>query len=332
MMQKRSSEGPILSVVIPAYNVEQFIRPAIDSVLSQSFKDLEVIVVNDGSTDSTARRVAQVDDPRVRMISKPNGGLSAARNTGIRAAKGKYIALLDGDDVWSPDYATRHVDVLSRDPSVGISYSFLAYINERGERTGQLLISRLKRPSLMQLIIRNVIASQVVVRRECFSQAGLFDESLRACEDHEMWVRMLHRTDYCARLIPEVLGEYRVRSTSLSMNFEHQLKNAHTVADRFVREIGIPQWLKRRSLAEDYRIAGRKSLSNGQRHDAVRFMKAALLYCPWLPLCDLRATGTLLLVAIECALPVWARRVPYRAARGMTKLFYRWSFDRSKAV
>jgi glycosyltransferase involved in cell wall biosynthesis len=326
------SEAPVLSVVIPAYNVEAFIRPAIDSVLSQSFRDLEVIVVDDGSTDSTRERIAVISDPRVRTISKQNGGLPAARNTGIRASRGRYIALLDGDDVWFPGYAMCHVGALDRNPTVGISYSFLAYIDERGQRTGQLLISRLKQPSLRQLVIRNVINSQVVVRRECFSQAGLFDESLRACEDHEMWVRVLHRTHYCARLTPEVLVGYRVRSASLTMNFQHQLKNAHLVADRFVREVGISRRLKLRSLAEDYRIASRKALSDGQQQEAVRLMKAALRHCPWLPLCDLRAMGTLLLIMIESVLPVRARRAPYRTARAVMKLFYRLPVDETKAV
>ena len=110
-------QTPILSVVIPAYNVEEFIRPAIESVLSQPFQDLEVIVVEDGSTDATARRITESPGPRVRVISKRNGGLAAARNTGNRAAKGKYIALLDGDDIWFRDYATRHVNALDRNPS-----------------------------------------------------------------------------------------------------------------------------------------------------------------------------------------------------------------------
>lgn len=314
---------PVLSVIIPAYNVEEFIRPAIDSVLSQSFRDLEVIVVDDGSTDSTVRRVAEVDDPRIRMITRLNGGLSVARNTGIRVATGKYIALLDGDDVWFPGYAQSHVTMLDENPTVGITYNFLAYIDERGERTGQLLTTRLKRPSMRQVVARNVINSQVVVRAECFRQAGLFDERLRACEDQEMWVRILHKTRYSACLIPKILVGYRVRSTSLTMNFSHQLKYAHIVANIFEGEIGISMLLKRRSLAEDYRIVSRKALSSGQRRMAARFMTRALWYYPWLPLCDLRAMGTMLLVVMENALPVRASGASYRAARKVMKFFYR---------
>lgn len=323
MNDMKSIPRPTLSVIIPAYNVEQFIVPAVESVLSQGFQDLEVIVVNDGSNDATAIRLQKLDDPRLRVIHQPNGGLSAARNAGITNAKGRYIALLDGDDVWFPGCAQAHVQALDQDPTVGISYSYLAYIDERGERTGQLLITRLREPSLHQLVIRNVINSQVVVRAKCFEQAGLFNEQLRACEDHEMWVRILTRAGFKARLIPEVLAGYRVRGASLTMNFSHQLKYSHAVADIFVREVGISPLLKRRVLAESYRIASRKALSSGQRHYAVQFIRQSLTYYPWLPLCDLRALGTTLLVAAESVLPNWARRLPYRMLRVVMALFYR---------
>lgn len=321
---------PTLSVVIPAYNVEQFILPAVGSVLSQSYHDLEVIVVNDGSTDATPRRLEEVRDQRLRIIHQPNRGLSAARNTGIRHARGSYIAMLDGDDVWFPGYAQAHVCVLRQNCTVGISSSYLAYIDETGVRTGQLLIRRVREPSLRQMIVRNVLNSQVVVRAACFEQAGLFDEGLRACEDHEMWVRILSRTNFKARVLPEVLCGYRVRGGSLTMNFEHQLRHSHLVADIFVRELGISHLLKRRMLAEDYRIASRKALSNNQRHNATLFMRRSLAYCPWLPLCDLRALGTTLLVAVESAVPTGARNRPYDILLAIMRFFYRRTLARGE--
>lgn len=322
--------APLLTVIIPAYNVEEFIGPALQSVLAQSYRNLEVIVVNDGSTDETAEHAASFNDPRLRIISRPNGGLSAARNTGLDAANGKYIALLDGDDLWFPGYATAHLAALEGDPSLGISYSHLAYIDERGDRTGQLLTTNVEQPSLMQLVNRNSLSSHVVVRRECFEHAGLFNEKLRACEDHEMWVRILHRTGFHARRIPQVLSGYRVRSTSLTMNFPHQLAFAHAVADIFERDLGISRWRKRRCLAEAYRIASRKALSNAQTQTSADLLKSSLRFCPWLPLCDLRASGTLLLVLLHLALPERLCHKPYVAARHVMKLYY--AFSAKKAV
>jgi glycosyltransferase involved in cell wall biosynthesis len=331
--QKGGPAFPVLSVVIPAYNVEEFIVPAIHSVLAQSFGDLEVIVVNDGSTDATEARVQRISDMRVRMICRSNGGLSAARNTGIRAVGGRYIALLDGDDVWLPGYAARHVAALDADPTLGISYNYLAYIDEQGEPTGQLLISRQACPTLKQLICRNHIGSgNAVVRRKCFEQAGLFDERLRACEDIEMWIRVLHKTNYQARLIPEVLTGYRVRSSSLTMQFEQQVRNACLAADIIREAVGISQRLWRRFVAEAYRIASRKALSSRQMVEAREFLREALRLRPLLFLTDLRAAGTLLLVTSEQVFPARLHLFAYQTARSLMRLFFRMFIGGRKRV
>jgi glycosyltransferase involved in cell wall biosynthesis len=325
--------SPILSVVIPAYNVAKFIAPAIESVLSQSFTDLEAIVVDDGSTDATAAVVRRISDDRLHLISRPNGGLPAARNTGIRAARGKYIALLDGDDVWMSGYAARHVSALDSDLTLGISYNYLAYIDEEDVFTGQLLISSKKQPTMEDLIARNhILSGNVVVRRECFEQAGLFDERLRACEDLEMWVRILHRTHYRAQIVTEVLAGYRVRMSSLTMQFEHQVQNARMAADIIDEKVGISRQQWRRLVAEAYRIASRKALSNRQTDDARKLLAEAVRLCPWLFLTDLRAVGTFLLVNSERFLPLGARSAPYRSTRALMRLFFRLFFAGSKRM
>lgn len=331
-VRQTKSISPTLSVVIPAYNIEQFIGPAIDSVLSQSVKDLEVIVVDDGSTDSTAAVVHRIADSRVQLISRLNGGLSAARNTGIRAARGKYIALLDGDDVWLPGYAARHISALDSEPILGISYNYLAYIDEQGEPTGQLLISRKTQPSLRDLIARNYIGANVVARRECFEQAGLFDERLRACEDLEMWARVLHRTHYRAQIIPEVLACYRVRMSSLTMQFEHQVQSARMAADIINEKVGISRQQWRGLVAEAYRIASRKALSNRQMKPARHLLAEALRLCPWLFARDLRAAGTLLLVTSGWIFPARTHSFVYGSVRALMRAFFRHFIAGSKKM
>jgi glycosyltransferase involved in cell wall biosynthesis len=315
----------ILSTVIPAYNVEKFILPAVESVLSQNFTDMEVIVVDDGSTDGTVPRLASITDRRVKLITQPNKGLAGARNTGIKAAQGKYIALLDADDVWCPTKIDKQISLMEEDSTIGFTYTYSAYIDEYGKPTGQLWITSVAAPSYLDLIIRNhVMASSVVVRRDCFSQAGIFNEELRACEDQELWVRILHKTNYQGRLIPEVLAGYRVRSDSLTLNFEHQLLNARRVMDIFAASYpDFSPKLRNRSLSEAYRIASRKALSEGQLEVAGQLMREALQLCPTLVLRDPRALVTFMLVTFPGILPKGWQHRPYHWTRALLKLFYR---------
>ena len=318
---------PLLSVVIPAYNVAEFILPAIDSIRAQSFKNLEIIAVNDGSTDATGALLAAVKDSRLKLINQTNRGLANARNTGIKAARGKYIGFLDGDDIWYAGKAERHIMALEKDPTIGLSYSNSVYIDEEGQKTGQLLISRILEPTLADLIARNHIGngSTPVIRSACFSQAGLFDEELGYFEDYEMWVRIAAKSQFRAALIPQPLTGYRIRTRSLSVNFDRIVANVPTL-ERILsnRYSQISPQLKNRAVAEMYRINGRKALSAGQLDHATHFMKETLKYCPRLIFSDIRAMGLFLLITSEKLLPTFLRRLPYRSARVLMKQFYRF--------
>lgn len=316
---------PLLSVVIPAYNVEEFILPAVRSALSQTFRDLEVIVVDDGSTDKTPDLVMSLCDPRLSLIRHENLGLAAARNTGIRASSGSYIGLLDGDDIWLPTKADIHVRILADNPNVGIIYSNSAYIDESGRFTGQLLISRLKEPSWTDLVKRNhILPSSATIRRECFTQAGMFDERLRACEDYEMWVRILQRTSFKARRVSGILTGYRVRTKSLTMDFGLFTANAQRVMAIFATDIpDFSEKLRNEAFGEIYRIASRKALSAGEMVAARKLMWRSIRSCPSLVLRDVRGLGTFLLVGIGSLLPGHWQRAPYRIARGFMRIFFR---------
>lgn len=320
----------LLSVVIPAYNVEKYILPAVRSALSQEVESMEVIVVNDGSTDSTAEVVSSIRDDRLRIISQANRGLAGTRNTGIRHSRGKYVAFLDGDDVWFPHKIRKQLELMESDANLGFTYTFSAYINERGERSGQLWITSVREPSFMDFIKRNhVLASSVVARKDCLLQAGFFNENLRDCDDQELLVRILYKTKYKGRLLPEVLTGYRVRSDSLSMNFAHQLHNAHKAMEIYAGY--IPEFtprIKKRSLAEAYRIVSRKALSEGQLQVAGQLMSESLRLCPTIVLKDPRAFVTFLLVTFPKVLPKSWGRYPYYGVRSFLKVFYRY-FNRS---
>ena len=314
----------LLSVVIPAYNIEEFILPAVRSVLSQEVESMEVIVVDDGSTDATAEVVTTIRDDRLRLIRQANRGLAGARNTGIRYARGKYIAFLDGDDVWFPQKVQKQLELMESNVNLGFTYTYSAYINQNGERSGQLWVTSIREPSFKDLIKRNhVMASSVVARKDCVLQAGLFDENLRACEDQEFWVRILYKTKYKARLLPEVLAGYRVRAGSLTLNFAHQVDNAYKVMEKFAEYIPeFTQNLKQRSMAEAYRIASRKALSEGQLQVAGQLMRQSMQLYPTIVVRDPRAFVTLLLVTLPQVLPKSYRQIPYYWIRSLLRIFY----------
>jgi glycosyltransferase involved in cell wall biosynthesis len=293
---------PLLSVVIPAYNVAAFIGDAVRSALAQTLDDLEVVVVDDGSTDATPEILAGIDDPRLRVIRQPNAGLAAARNSGIRAARGRYLGLLDGDDVWMPRKAELQVEVLKRETDVTLTFSHSAYLDEDGTPNGLLLSADLAEPGWRDLVLRNHLGngSTPIGRTADFLSAGLFDERLRtALEDYEMWPRMLRRTGRRCMLVPEVLTGYRIRGDSLSVRFDGFLRQAEIARD-LLRD-GMPDAppaLLDLGLAGSYRIAARKAAAMGRRREALGYLMRAFRIAPAILRRDPRFLGTGLLALL----------------------------------
>jgi glycosyltransferase involved in cell wall biosynthesis len=289
---------PALSVVIPAYNVARFITAAVESALAQTMGDLEVIVVDDGSTDGTAALIRSISDPRVTLVSKPNGGLSSARNAGVRVAGGRYLGFLDGDDIWFPEKAEKQIAALEAERGITMTYSHSAYLAEDGIPTGAILASRVLRPSITQLVRRNLVGngSTPIGRTADFIAAGPFDESLSTVADYEMWPRLMHRTGRGLLLIPEALTGYRIRAASLSMSQAEFVADA-VRADRLIRERmpQVPAAVRRTGIAETCRIAARKLASGGQRVESLRYLAKSVGYAPWLPFGNARFWGTALI-------------------------------------
>lgn len=291
---------PLLSVVIPAYNVAPFLAAAVQSALAQTIKDTEVIVVDDGSTDGTPAVLERLTDPRVRIIRQANRGLAAARNTGIRAARGPYLGLLDGDDTWMQQKAERQLAVLERESGITMTYCHSAYLNESGEPTGELLLSRASNPTVRQLLRRNHVGngSTPIGQTADFIEAGLFNERLRTnMEDYEMWPRLIRRTGRQIRLVPEILTGYRLRDGSLSISFDNFLRHAE-LARRLLDESmpDVPKWVLDEGLASHYRVAARKAASLGRHREALGYLTQTLRLAPWLPAVDPRFMATVALI------------------------------------
>jgi glycosyltransferase involved in cell wall biosynthesis len=212
---------PLVSVVIPAYNAAWCIQRAIDSVLAQDFRDFELIVVDDGSTDDTARILAGYNDA-LCVVSKRNGGLSSARNAGIAAANGRYVAFLDADDWWLPGKLTRQVELLESRPEVVFCSTATAVHTPEGGQLPQWRCGESGGPTLECIFRTNAFVagsgSAVMVRSEAFTRAGTFDESLRSLEDIDMWMRLAAQGGYAC--IDEPLTVIEKRGDSMSGNLD----------------------------------------------------------------------------------------------------------------
>jgi glycosyltransferase involved in cell wall biosynthesis len=190
---------PLVTVVTPAYNVVKYIGEAVDSVLRQTFKDFEYLVVDDGSTDDTAEAVKAHggNDSRLRLIHISHSGAPAARNAGIREAKGTYIALLDGDDRWHPKFLERQIGLIeSLSPEIGMVFCRTRSILENGMLV-KFHWQRIGRHDFDDFLVRNNPAgngSSVLIRASCFGDVGGFDETLPFAQDLEMWLRIAERS------------------------------------------------------------------------------------------------------------------------------------------
>ena len=216
-----ATESVVVSVVIPAYNVAWCIRRAIDSVFAQDFRRCELIVVNDGSTDNTGNVLAAYGGA-VRTIDQPNRGMSAARNAGIRSARGMYIAFLDADDWWLPGKISRQVELMERRPELGFC-STAARVEDGDGRLLNLWGCVQPNTNMLETLFAQNAAiaggcSAVMVRSRLLGRVGLFDETLGGFEDPDLWMRLAAVSGYAC--IDETLAVILRRERSVSRNVD----------------------------------------------------------------------------------------------------------------
>lgn len=243
-------DGGSISVVIPTCNRAPLISRALDSVLAQTRPVLEIIVVDDGSTDGSAELVRS-HYPEVKLLRQANHGVSHARNTGIRAAAGDWIAFLDSDDAWLPEKVARQCDALGRQPGLRIVHCNEIWIR-RGVRINQKQRHRKYGGHIFTrcLPICAVSPSAALIHRSIFDAVGLFDESLPACEDYDMWLRI------CSRYPVLYLDEQLIIKYG---GHADQLSQRYWGMDRF-RIQAIARLLEAGQLAHDQRMAAINTL------------------------------------------------------------------------
>lgn len=230
---------PLISVVIPVYNGESTIADTIQSVLSQSFLDLELIVINDGSSDSTLDILMEFQDPRLKIFTYANSGLSASRNRGIDHALGEYISFLDADDLWTSDKLDAQLNALRANPEAAVAYSWTDFIDEKGNLLGfgiHETVNGYVYPNLLTFFFVGS-GSNALICKKVFDEVGRFDETLTSAEDMDMFLRLAARYQFSAVSAPQIL--YRITDNSMSRNVTRQERESLKVIDRaFAQEPG----------------------------------------------------------------------------------------------
>jgi glycosyltransferase involved in cell wall biosynthesis len=217
-----------VSAIIPAYNAEGFIARAIDSVLRQTHRNVEIIVVDDGSTDSTVALIQSYGE-RVRLISQRNGGPSRARNTGVSSSSGEYLAFLDADDWWDPTKIEQQISSLQTNPSVIASYTSLRLRYADGRAAVALACDPAKLWPALRICNPGIPPSCVMVTRKAFDEAGGFNVDRKGCEDWELWFRL--RQIGLFVLVPDSLTNYVVSNTGLSANADQMFSDFGKMLD-----------------------------------------------------------------------------------------------------
>jgi len=244
------SRRPLVTAVIPTYNNADLVTDAVDSVLAQTWEAIELIVVDDGSTDDTPRRLAGYGS-QIRVIRQENLGPPAARNAGIRAGRGEFVAFLDSDDVWWPRKIELSVEPMLDDPNIGVVYTDFQILELATGRRYQVPSYRRGGWMARELFCecRGVSTSSLVVRRACFDKVGLFDEDLFRAQDWDMIVRLAEQFRY--HFVPDVLLERRLHEASLSVRHADKYApyNVMVIEKAAVRRPDLYSRLKRDALA-----------------------------------------------------------------------------------
>lgn len=277
------NESPLISVIIPAYNAERWLGDAVGSVLAQTIGNWEVVIVNDGSTDSTSAVARTFTDPRIRVIDKENGGVSSARNRGIQAAKGAFLFFLDADDVMLPDNLEERMGLLE---SSGAAWAFasIAIVDPDLRRTG-VELTGVDENVLQTVLLAERPAvpgagSNILVRRDCLASGIAFDETLSNAADQDFSIQLAAK--YKPVRVPRTLVLYRMVPGSMSRNIEGYAKDHMRLYAKADRAGHLkPAAFRRRCMANMYwAIGGSWWLNAGRPLKGAPFFIRAVAHHP----------------------------------------------------
>lgn len=234
---------PLVSVIIPAYNAEAYLGKTLQSVLSQSYENLEVIVVDDGSRDNTSQIVEMfaIEDSRVRYVKQPNQGVASARNLGIQMAAGEFIVPIDADDIWYPKAVEKLVSPFqTADSNLGVTYGWSLDIDEQERLLGAFHAAAINGNVHKTLLCHNFLgnASSTLIRKRFLDKVSGYSTEFRAlkaqgCEDWDLYLRL---AEYCTfQAVPEFLIGYRKSTNNMSSDFKRMAKSHQLMLKMFKR-------------------------------------------------------------------------------------------------
>jgi glycosyltransferase involved in cell wall biosynthesis len=290
---------PLVSIIMPAYNAERFIRQAIESVIAQHYQHWELIVIDDASSDQTAAMVHQIQDPRIQLHSVTRIGYPAGvRNAGLRLAKGEFIAFLDADDCFYPNTLNKLLKPLLNNPQHSAVYGFAREVNEQGDPIPQLLTLTPKDPeqvgtddpahSLPQYYNHSwysIVTGQIscvlpglLLRKTMLEKVGLLNDNLKNTEDYEFYVRLFlddYLGIYC---LSDYVYQYRIHGGSLTKTTDHchsLLRHALSIKEWLFQQPQLPSFVqayRSKAFMDCYRYLARERLVHNQGHLAQKIL------------------------------------------------------------
>ena len=301
--------SPLVSVVLPFHNAERTLLSSIRSVLDQTHKNIEVILVNDGSNDRSLDVLSRINDTRIIVLSQANAGPSCAANAGFKYAHGEYVALIDSDDLWAPNKLERHLNHFSERPEVGVSFNYSQFIDQEGNP-----LNYFQRPKLTNITPRDLLChcpvsngSTGILRKKVldaieFSYNGscaFADPRTTLAHDLEMWLRIGVATSWIIEGIPEILSYYRISKESYSSSFYLKLSSLETtrpIIERYARDLVQTTWSA--AVAYQCRYLARRALYSGLRFAPLHYALLAIRKYPYILFEDPRRT----LSTLTCSL------------------------------
>ena len=269
----------LVTVIVPSYNSRAFVTAAVDSVLSQSYPNVELIVVDDGSTDDTKQVLENYGD-KIRYLFKTNGGVSLARNFGIEQARGEYVAFLDADDSWLPEKLEKQIEAINSSPNAGAAHTSFYLGNQNLEIVGKRKPLRSIRNVLEDLFfVGNVIGtpSSVVAKKSIFEEIGGFDPELSQCADWDMWIKLALKTDFA--FVDEPLIIYRQHDGNMSKNARLLETDSTLMFEKAFKLYDLPNEItaRRNSVyGKNYTVLAGSYYQAGQYRDFIRCAATAV--------------------------------------------------------
>lgn len=276
-----SAEDPCLSVIIPAFNAEKYIKTALLSLRAQTRTDFEVIVVDDGSIDGTCDLVTDFNGagqgPNIRLIRQTNEGASSARNHGIREARSDLVGFLDADDLWHPDKVAEHVHLMSRHPEIDLSYSGFCFVDSQGNDLSERYSPANGILSFTALIERNTIhTSTVVARRAAILSAGSFDTTMNTYEDYDLWIKIASQRPSNIFGISRCLADYRRHADQTTRDWRSMHEGWRQIASKLQNSRPV-EWqnVERRAWAYQLEYCAALAYNAGSIKEMRQLMRRA---------------------------------------------------------